>query len=105
MSESGFELLNGHRLTKEFSKHEQIYVAGYSPRGIWVICQGKVKTWRTGSDGKVMITSVIAPGQMAGVGDYLARVPYADNAEALTSVTAALVDADVLQKLLDSEPA
>ncbi len=44
-----------------------IFVEGQSPRGVFVLCQGRVKLTSTNRDGKTFILRIVEPGEILGL--------------------------------------
>jgi CRP/FNR family transcriptional regulator, cyclic AMP receptor protein len=44
-----------------------LFVEGQKPRGVYVLCTGKVKLSTSSRDGKVLILKMAVPGEMLGL--------------------------------------
>jgi CRP/FNR family transcriptional regulator len=44
-----------------------VFLEGQSPRGVYVLCQGKAKLTTTSADGKTMILKIAQPGEVLGL--------------------------------------
>ena len=53
------------------------------PRGVFVLCEGKVKLSISSSAGKVLITSIAKPGEILGLSAVITGSPYEVTAETL----------------------
>lgn len=94
--------LTNRRNTFEFQKGETLYRAGDRPRGIWVVCSGHVKTYFLTEDGKALIGTMAGPGDILAHGDVLSGRPHREYAEALSTATMSLLDAEMFQKIVSN---
>ena len=60
-----------------------LFVEGQEPRGVFVICSGRVKLSTSSSDGKSIIVRVAEPGEVVGLPGTISGKPYELTAEAL----------------------
>lgn len=97
--------LTNRRSSFEFQKGEMLYRAGDRPRGIWVVCSGHVKTYFLTEDGKALIGTMADPGDILAYSDVLAGRPHREYAEALSTATLSLLDADMFKKIAASNSA
>lgn len=66
-----------------YSKGAVLFVEGQSPRGVYVLCQGRMKLSICSSDGKTMILGIVEPGEALGLNATVSNTPYGVTAEAL----------------------
>jgi CRP/FNR family transcriptional regulator, cyclic AMP receptor protein len=67
-----------------FPKGAVLFVEGQSPRGVFMICTGRVKLTTTSSEGKALITRIAEGGEVLGLGSTVSGKPYMVTAETLT---------------------
>jgi CRP/FNR family transcriptional regulator, cyclic AMP receptor protein len=60
-----------------------LFVEGQEPRGVFVICSGRVKLSTSSSDGKSIIIRVAEPGEVVGLPGTISGKPHELTAEAL----------------------
>jgi CRP/FNR family transcriptional regulator, cyclic AMP receptor protein len=60
-----------------------LFVEGQEPRGVYLLCSGRVKLTVTGGDGKTLITRVAEPGEVIGLSAVVSGGPHEATAEAL----------------------
>src|SRR5207245_11486143 len=60
-----------------------LFIEGQMPRGIFVLCSGKVKLSTTSKDGKVLILKIDGSGEGQGLSAVVARTVCEDTAEAV----------------------
>jgi len=66
-----------------FPKGAVLFVEGQSPRGVFMICTGRVKLTTCSSDGKALITRIAEGGEILGLGATVSGKPYMVTAETL----------------------
>jgi CRP/FNR family transcriptional regulator len=66
-----------------FPKGTTLFVEGQTARGIYILCQGRVKLTTCSSDGKMMILDIVEPGEALGISATISGLPYEITAEAL----------------------
>jgi len=58
-----------------------LFVEGQTPRGVYVVCSGKVKLYTTSKDGKVLILKQAEPGEVLGLSAAISGTNYEMTAE------------------------
>src|ERR1700675_591452 len=66
-----------------FPKGAVLFVEGQSPRGVFMLCTGRVKLTTSSSEGKVLITRIAEGGELLGLGATVSGKPYMVTAETL----------------------
>lgn len=66
-----------------FPKGAVLFVEGQSPRGVFLLCTGKVKLTTCSSDGKAIITRIAEAGDVLGLSSTVSGRPYMATAETL----------------------
>ena len=69
--------------SRKYIKREGIYFEGNHPNGIYFINKGKVKTYKSNSNGKEYITGLFKDGDYIGYNALLEDTAYSDSAMAL----------------------
>jgi CRP/FNR family transcriptional regulator, cyclic AMP receptor protein len=80
-----------------------LFVEGQMPRGMFVLCSGRVKLSTTSRDGKVLILKTAEAGEVLGLSAAIAGSTYEMTAETATPCQLDFVDRTNLMKLLESE--
>src|SRR6478672_9761650 len=62
-------------------RNSVLFVEGQTPRGIYVLCKGRVKLSVNSSDGKTMILKIAEPGEVLGLHACVTAIPYELTAE------------------------
>ena len=66
-----------------FPKGAVLFVEGQSPRGVFMLCSGRVKLTTCSSDGKAVITRIAEGGEVLGLSATVSGRPYMATAETL----------------------
>ncbi len=80
-----------------------IFVEGQSPRGIYVVCRGRVKLSVTSSSGKTLIVRIVGPGEVLGLSSTVLGKPYQVTAETLEPCQLNFIKTEDFQKLLQKD--
>jgi len=65
-----------------------LFVEGQEPRGVFILCNGRVKLTATAADGKSVIVRVADAGEIVGLPGTISGKPYELTAEALEPIQA-----------------
>ena len=60
-----------------------LFMEGQVPRGVFVLCQGRVKLSLCSADGKTLILKIAAPGEVLGLSATVSGKPYEVTAETI----------------------
>lgn len=88
----------GHKQT--YPAGALLFAEGQSPRGIQILCSGRVKLSTASREGKVLILKIASPGDVLGLSAVLSGVPYEATAETVTPCRVNLVMRDHLSSFL-----
>src|SRR5437870_10131963 len=66
-----------------YPKGATLFVEGQSPRGVFILCSGKVKLSTSSADGKTLILRVPEKGEILGLAATVSGRPYQASAEVL----------------------
>ncbi|MGA3348794.1 MAG: Crp/Fnr family transcriptional regulator [Candidatus Sulfotelmatobacter sp.] len=80
-----------------------LFVEGQSPRGIYVVCSGKVKLSTTSKDGKVLILKQAEAGEVLGLSAAISGTSYEMTAETSTPCQLNFIGRQDLMTLLQRE--
>src|SRR5882672_5721320 len=93
------------RLANRFKPGEVVFYEGEQPRGLFVVCTGKVKIYKSSRTGQQLITRVESPGDLLGHISLLAREgPYTGTAEALEPAVVSMVEEKKFTDFLSQYP-
>ena len=88
---SDFGKLSNARTNRTFKKKQIIFTENSYPNGLYFINKGKVKTFKTNSDGKELITGLFKDGDFIGYHALLEEGVYTESASALEETETSLV--------------
>jgi CRP/FNR family transcriptional regulator, cyclic AMP receptor protein len=71
-----------------------LFVEGQAPRGVFILCNGRVKLFGTSSSGKALIFRIAEPGEIIGLPSTLSGKQYELAAEALEPIQANFIRRD-----------
>jgi CRP/FNR family transcriptional regulator, cyclic AMP receptor protein len=80
-----------------------LFVEGQSPRGVYVLCSGKVKLSTTSKEGKVLILKQADPGEVLGLSAAISGSNYEMTAETTTPCQVNFVSRQDLMGLLQNQ--
>jgi CRP/FNR family transcriptional regulator len=66
-----------------YPKGATLFVEGQAPRGLFVLCSGRVKLSTTSADGKTLIVRIADPGEVLGLPATVTEKPYELTAEVI----------------------
>lgn len=84
MSEKAVNVLDSMTFTAVYPKGSILFAEGELPRGVFIICNGRVKLTTTSGDGRTLILRVAEAGEVLGVSSTVANRRYEVSAETLT---------------------
>src|SRR5437868_3853919 len=73
--------LNEIKSTAVYPKSAMLFIEGQQPRGVFVLCTGKVKLYTSSRQGKTIITKISQPGDVLGLNASISNRPYEVTAE------------------------
>jgi len=69
------------KFTAAYPAGAVLFVEGQMPRGIYLLCKGRVKLSTTSADGKTLILKIAQPGEVLGLHATVSGTPYEITAE------------------------
>ena len=100
LSMSALQKLNEIKSTAVYPKSAVLFIEGQQPRGVFVLCSGKVKLSTSSSEGKTLITKLSEPGDVLGLNAAISNHPYEVTAEMIEPGQANFIPRDALQHFL-----
>ncbi len=88
------------KFTTSYPAEAVLFVEGQAPRGVFVLCKGRVKLTMNSSDGKTLIVRICEPGEVLGLHAAVSGESYELTAEALQPCQVNFVRRDDFLKLL-----
>jgi CRP/FNR family transcriptional regulator, cyclic AMP receptor protein len=81
-----------------------LFVEGQAPRGVFIICSGKVNLSTTSREGKLLILRTAGPGEALGLSATVSGVSYETTAETATPCHVNFVDRKHFLELMQDHP-
>lgn len=88
-----------------FPKGSILFVEGQSPRGIFMLCAGRVKLSSSSANGRTIITHIAQPGEVLGLSAAVSDAPYDVTAETIEPCQVNFVRRGDFMKFLSDESA
>ncbi|MDD5629199.1 MAG: Crp/Fnr family transcriptional regulator [Elusimicrobia bacterium] len=92
------------RVANPFKSGEVIFHEGTTPMGVYVVCTGRVKIYKSSRSGQQLITRIEHPGDLLGHITLLHGGPYDASGEAMETSVVSLVDAQSFTGFLTKYP-
>jgi CRP/FNR family transcriptional regulator len=83
-----------------YPKGSILFLEGQAPRGIYVLCKGRVKLSLSVNDGKTLILKLAEPGEVLGLSATVAGKPYELSAETMDTCQVNFVKRDDFLRFL-----
>jgi CRP/FNR family transcriptional regulator, cyclic AMP receptor protein len=83
LSMTTLKALDTIKFTSGYPKGAVLFVEQEAPRGVFVLCKGRVKLSMTSSEGKTVILRIVRPGEVLGLHAAVSAQPYQASAETL----------------------
>ncbi|HXX70824.1 MAG TPA: Crp/Fnr family transcriptional regulator [Candidatus Acidoferrum sp.] len=92
------------KFTTTYPAQAVLYVEGQAPRGVYMLCKGRVKLTMNSADGKTLIVRICEPGEILGAQAAISGEPYELTAEALQPCQVDFVRREDFMRLLREQP-
>ena len=92
--------LNELKSTAVYPKSAMLFIEGQQPRGVFVLCTGKVKLSTSSREGKTIITKLSGPGDVLGLNATVSNRPYEVTAEMVEPGQANFIARDAFLQFL-----
>jgi CRP/FNR family transcriptional regulator len=83
LSEAALQSFEAIKYATAYPKGAVLFVEGQAPRGIFVLCKGRVKLSISSSDGKTLILKISEAGEVLGLSATVSGKPYELTAETI----------------------
>jgi CRP/FNR family transcriptional regulator, cyclic AMP receptor protein len=100
VSASAGQRLNEIKSTAVYPKGAMLFIEGQQPRGVFVLCTGRVKLSTTSREGKTIITKLSDPGDVLGLNAVVSNRPYEVTAEMMEPGQANFIPREPLLQFL-----
>lgn len=100
LSLAAVQKLNEIKSTAIYPKSAVLFIEGQQPRGVFVLCNGRVKLSTSSSEGKTLITKISEGGDVLGLNATISNCPYEVTAEMIEPGQANFIPRDALLQFL-----
>ncbi|HEX6098761.1 MAG TPA: cyclic nucleotide-binding domain-containing protein [Thermoanaerobaculia bacterium] len=83
MSAGALEALDSVKFTGLHPKGSLLFTEGEEPRGVFIVCSGRVRLTTTSPEGKTLIVKIAEPGEVLGTSATIVGKPYEVSAETI----------------------
>jgi len=87
-----------------FPRGAALFLQGQDPRGVFVLCSGRVRLSMLSVDGKMLVLKVADPGEVLGLSAVVAGTPLELTAETATPCQVRFIEKQGLLKLIREQP-
>jgi len=100
---ASLKLTSEERDVYNYKRKHILYAEGQRPKVVYFVISGKIKVYKTSTDGKELITSVSGPGDFLGYTAILENTNYRDNAVALEDSKLMLIPREDFLELITND--
>ena len=90
------------KFTGVYPKNSLLFVEGEEPRGVFILCSGRVKLTTSSTDGKRLILKIVEAGEVLGLSAAILDRPYEVTAETIQPSQVNFIKRDDFLKFLAS---
>lgn len=83
LTPEGLKTFESIKFTTAYPAGAMLFVEGEPPRGVYLLCRGRVKLSMTSREGKTLILRIINPGELMGLHAAVSQTPFQATAETL----------------------
>ena len=87
-----FQEFRDARISNVYKKRQVIFYEGHKPHGVYLVCSGRVKIYKSDHKGHQLTTRIAGNGEILGYRALLASESYSATAEALEESCLAYID-------------
>ena len=97
---TGLDVLKDKSRVKTYGKREQVYFAGDSPKWLFYVESGHVRSYKVTENDKELVTGIYKSGDFFGYVDLLASEEYTEYAVAIESAKLGLIPREDFEQLI-----
>jgi len=91
------------KFTKDYPRGSVIFVEGEQPRGVYVLCEGRVKVSISSASGKTLVLRVAQPGELLGINATISGRPYGATVKTLDKCRLDFIPREQFLRLIDKD--
>jgi len=100
LSESLMKTMDQIKHSTSYPEGALVFMEGQAARGVYLICQGKVKLMTTNREGKTLIMKIAGAGEVLGLHSVVSNVPHELTVETLQPTQLAFINRDDFLRLI-----
>lgn len=104
LSPGSLRALDGIKFASSYPKCAVLFGEQEAPKGVFILCKGRVKLSMTSSEGKSVILRIADPGEVLGLHAVVSNQPYQASAETLEPCELNFVRCDDFLRFLRENP-
>lgn len=104
LSPGALRALDGIKFASSYPKGAVLFGEQEAPKGVFILCKGRVKLSMTSSEGKSVILRIADPGEVLGLHAVVSNQPYQASAETLEPCELNFVRCDDFLRFLRENP-
>jgi CRP/FNR family transcriptional regulator len=101
LKDKDFEDFKGARISNVYKKRQVVFYEGHMPHGVFIVCRGRVKVYKSDHKGHQLTMRIASPGDLLGYRALVARQPYTATAEALEDAALSYIDETAFRTFLE----
>ena len=92
------------RTANTFHDGEILFYDGEKPNGLYVVCSGMTKNYKTSRNGQQLITRILGPGELMGYRPMIAEENYCGSSEAMEESVVSFIEQETFYQFLRTHP-
>ena len=96
--------LNAYSHSTSYPQHATLTTEGQPPRGVFIVCQGRIKLTSMSKDGRSVILRIAQAGEIVGLSAVITNTPYESTAETVVSTQVRFVAANDFLRIIRNHP-
>ncbi len=100
MTDEAVAALEKIKFTGVYPKGSVLFVEGEQPRGVFILCSGRVKLTTSSAEGKTLILKIAEAGEILGMSTAILNKPYEVSAETLSPCQVNTIKRDDFMKFI-----
>ncbi len=105
LGEAQAKEFRAERVGNTYRKKQVVFYEGHKPHGVYLVCGGRVKVYKSDGKGHQLTVRIAGPGELLGYRALLAGEAYTATAEALDDASLTYLDEARFKVFLAKEPA
>jgi len=100
LSSGPLKALEAIKYATAYPEGSVLFMEGQAPRGVLMLCKGRVKLSMTSAEGKTLILRLVKPGEVLGLHGVVSGTPYQATAETLEPCQVVFIKRDDFLRFL-----